>query len=119
MHRLPIDLQDPGPVVDLVFDSTSDFLIMLDSNRHQVLMETVSSTYLCRTTAEAPPPPLQMVATPDLPSCLSSTLSSRTRRAAPVAPMGCPSAVAPPCTLTLQNVLHVLTCAHLSMMEGV
>ena len=56
----------------------------------------------CNTMAEAPPPPLQMVATPDLPLRRSSTLRRRTMMAAPDAPIGCPSAVAPPCTFTLQ-----------------
>ena len=53
------------------------------------------------TIADAPPPPLQMAATPMRALLASSTDSSRMTSAAPLAPMGCPSATAPPCTFTL------------------
>lgn len=53
------------------------------------------------TMAVAPPPPLQMAATPNLALCCFSTLSKVTMMRQPLAPMGCPSATAPPKTLTL------------------
>lgn len=55
------------------------------------------------TIAEAPPPPLQMAATPMRPRRCCSTLSSVTSSRVPEAPIGCPSATAPPKMLTLQG----------------
>lgn len=59
--------------------------------------------YRCSTIADAPPPPLQIAATPALPLCRSMTFSSLTMMATPEAPMGCPRATAPPCTFTLHT----------------
>ena len=46
--------------------------------------------------------PLQMAATPTLAFLQRSTFSRVTTRRAPLAPMGCPMATAPPNTFTLQ-----------------
>src|SRR5439155_3114748 len=51
--------------------------------------------------AVASPPPMQRLATPRLPPCFLRAPSSVTRMRAPDAPIGWPSAHAPPCTLTL------------------
>mmetsp|Transcript_17124 Transcript_17124/g.46356 ORF Transcript_17124/g.46356 Transcript_17124/m.46356 type:complete len:235 (-) Transcript_17124:610-1314(-) len=53
------------------------------------------------TTADAPPPPLQMLATPKRPSTWSSAERSVTRILMPDAPIGCPMATAPPNMFTL------------------
>ena len=80
---------------------------------------------LSRTMADAPPPPLQMAATPKRAHFAFSTDSSRMMRAAPEAPIGCPIATAPPCTFTLQISMPVRlilsrTCKnlHLSMQQA-
>lgn len=54
------------------------------------------------TIAEAPPPPLQIVATPMAASRVVNTFIRRTMMAAPLAPIGCPIATAPP------NILHLI-----------
>src|SRR5688500_4253152 len=51
--------------------------------------------------AVASPPPMHRLAMPRLPPCLRSAPISVTRMRAPEAPIGWPSAQAPPCTLTL------------------
>src|SRR5262249_33686038 len=51
-------------------------------------------------TALAPPPPMHRAATPLPCPCLCMRASRVTRIRAPEAPSGCPSAQAPPCTLT-------------------
>mmetsp|Transcript_6438 Transcript_6438/g.18210 ORF Transcript_6438/g.18210 Transcript_6438/m.18210 type:complete len:207 (+) Transcript_6438:91-711(+) len=53
------------------------------------------------TMAEAPPPPLQMEAQPRVASFCRSTLMRPPTMRPPLMPMGCPSATAPPLTLTL------------------
>mmetsp|Transcript_14970 Transcript_14970/g.30045 ORF Transcript_14970/g.30045 Transcript_14970/m.30045 type:complete len:208 (-) Transcript_14970:703-1326(-) len=53
------------------------------------------------TIAEAPPPPLQMEAQPMVASLACSTPYSVPIILEPELPMGCPSATAPPCTLTV------------------
>ena len=80
---------------------------------------------LSRTMADAPPPPLQMAATPKRAHFAFSTDSSRMMRAAPEAPIGCPIATAPPCTFTLQMSMPLrLTlsrsckCLHPSMQQA-
>mmetsp|Transcript_49442 Transcript_49442/g.128977 ORF Transcript_49442/g.128977 Transcript_49442/m.128977 type:complete len:283 (+) Transcript_49442:339-1187(+) len=55
------------------------------------------------TIALAPPPPLQMPAAPTLPPFCWSTWSSVTTIRAPLAPIGCPRATAPPLTLTFSG----------------
>ena len=70
-----------------------------DIKRHEMLLDGQD---LSRTMADAPPPPLQMAATPKRAHFAFSTDRSRMMRAAPEAPIGCPIATAPPCTFTLQ-----------------
>src|SRR5688572_3980169 len=70
------------------------------ARRIEELLERVfqaSSTAI----AVASPPPMQRLATPRLRPYLRSAPMSVTRMRAPDAPIGCPSAQAPPCTFTL------------------
>lgn len=68
------------------------------SGQHQSLHQ---DQHVSITIADAPPPPLQMAATPNLADFASRTVISRTMIAAPEAPIGWPIATAPPCALTL------------------
>jgi len=53
--------------------------------------------------AEAPPPPLQMLAIPNYPLFLFKTFIKLIITLEPLIPIGCPRATAPPCKLTFDG----------------